>query len=323
MPTIGMVQSSPVKHVILLTYIIIFSTGFGALAALLVLSIRLKRPFTKRMAVVQGLFIASLALVAIYYYLMQVLELVGPEQVLAETVFGTIGTVLNMGLYLGMWWILGLGEFRRGIDNLNLYARIGCLVSVVIMGTRGIGTLLPTSFLHTITPSNLWQVFVYLMVAATLSLFGLTLVKTDMTKQHDAYRLLVHGIGYCSLAFVPLSILELFLNRSTQNALYPLSLEYVFYLGINAVVLISSIRSLAKDPNTASAFGDISEAAWSRFSLTPREREMATLIAQGLSNKEIAGHLGISEATVRTHIYNLFQKVGAQSRIELLNLLHD
>ena len=50
---------------------------------------------------------------------------------------------------------------------------------------------------------------------------------------------------------------------------------------------------------------------------------MATLIAQGLTNKEIAFKLGISEATVRTHIYNLFQKVGAQSRIELLNLLHD
>ncbi len=35
---------------------------------------------------------------------------------------------------------------------------------------------------------------------------------------------------------------------------------------------------------------------------------MTALITQGLSNKEIAGHLGISEATVHTHIYNLFQK---------------
>ncbi|WP_422480953.1 helix-turn-helix domain-containing protein [Pleomorphochaeta sp. DL1XJH-081] len=309
------------KHVILLTYSIIFSTGFGALAALLVLSIRLKQPFTKRMAVVQSLFIASLALVAIYYYLMQVLELVGPKQEQVENVFGTIGTLLNMGLYIGMWWILGIRELRKG--HISLYARISCLGSVGIMASALIGSFLPTSFLHTMTPRTLWQIFVYLTVAVTLLLFGLTLVRADMKQQHGAYRLLVHGIGYCSLAFVPLSLLELLLNRSTQNSLYPLSLEYLFYLGINVIVLVSSIRSLAKDPNNASAFGTINESAWSRFSLTAREREMATLIAQGLSNKEIAGNLGISEATVRTHIYNLFQKVGAQSRIELLNLLHD
>ncbi|MDY0244616.1 MAG: hypothetical protein RBQ89_07355, partial [Sphaerochaeta sp.] len=111
------------KHLILLSYIIIFSTGFGALAALLVLSVRLKQPFTKRMAVVQGLFIASLAVVAIYYYLMQVLELVGPRQATVEIVFGVISSLLTMGLYLGLWWILGIRELQKGSGNLFLYAR--------------------------------------------------------------------------------------------------------------------------------------------------------------------------------------------------------
>jgi len=310
-----------VKHVILLSYIIIFSTGFGALAALLVLSIRLKQPFTKRMAVVQGLFIASLALVAVYYYLMQVLELAGPRHTLVETVFGTIGTLLNMGLYLGLWWILGIREFRKGI--LYRYARVSCLASAGIMTIGLIRSLLTESFLHPVMQTSIWQVFVYLMVAATLSLFGLSLVKAEMKQQHDAYRLLIHGIGYCALAFVPLSIFELLLNRLTENTLHPLSLEYLFYLGINVIVLIASIRSLARDPSTVTAFGTLTDSAWSRFSLTPREREMVSLIAQGLSNKEIAGTTGISEATVRTHIYNLFKKVGAQSRIELLNMLQD
>jgi DNA-binding CsgD family transcriptional regulator len=48
---------------------------------------------------------------------------------------------------------------------------------------------------------------------------------------------------------------------------------------------------------------------------------MAELIGRGLSNKEIASELGISPATVRTHIYNLYRKVGAGSRVELLNRL--
>ena len=48
---------------------------------------------------------------------------------------------------------------------------------------------------------------------------------------------------------------------------------------------------------------------------------MSIMIARGLANKEIAGELGISPATVRTHIYNLYQKAGARSRVELLNKL--
>ena len=316
-----MIQSISVKHVILLSYISIFSTGFGALAALMVLSIRLKQPFTKRMTIVQGLFVVNLALVALYYYLMQVLELEGPRLTLVETVFGIIGTVLTMGLYLGLWWLLGIREFRRGV--INRYARVSCLATAGVMAIGLTRSVLPESFLHPFIQTTSWQVFVYLMVAATLSLFGLALVKAEMKQQHDAYRLLIHGIGYCALAFVPLSLLELLLNRVTGDALHPLSLEYLFYLGINVIVLVASIRSLARDPSTVSAFGSLTDSAWSRFSLTPREREMVNLIAQGLSNKEIAGTIGISEATVRTHIYNLFKKVGAQSRIERLNMLQD
>jgi DNA-binding CsgD family transcriptional regulator len=55
--------------------------------------------------------------------------------------------------------------------------------------------------------------------------------------------------------------------------------------------------------------------------LSGREVEMAVLIARGLANKEIAAELGISPATVRTHIYNLYQKARARSRVELLNRL--
>nr|WP_269328563.1 response regulator transcription factor [Kineosporia babensis] len=50
--------------------------------------------------------------------------------------------------------------------------------------------------------------------------------------------------------------------------------------------------------------------------LTPREREVFTLIGQGLSNRAIAGQLFISEATVKTHINNLFAKAGIRDRAD-------
>lgn len=50
--------------------------------------------------------------------------------------------------------------------------------------------------------------------------------------------------------------------------------------------------------------------------LTPREAEVLVLIAEGLSNKEIARELHISQATVKTHINNLFAKTGARDRAQ-------
>jgi DNA-binding NarL/FixJ family response regulator len=50
--------------------------------------------------------------------------------------------------------------------------------------------------------------------------------------------------------------------------------------------------------------------------LTARETEVLRLIAQGLSNPEIAQRLYISEATVKTHINNTFAKIGARHRAE-------
>lgn len=51
--------------------------------------------------------------------------------------------------------------------------------------------------------------------------------------------------------------------------------------------------------------------------LTKRESQLVALVSQGLKNKEIAAHLGISEGTVKTYFSNLFQKVGANDRLEL------
>ncbi len=50
--------------------------------------------------------------------------------------------------------------------------------------------------------------------------------------------------------------------------------------------------------------------------LTPREREVLALIGQGLSNRAIAEQLFVSEATVKTHINNLFAKADIRDRAD-------
>lgn len=50
--------------------------------------------------------------------------------------------------------------------------------------------------------------------------------------------------------------------------------------------------------------------------LSPRENEVLKLVADGLENKQIARELGISEATVKTYLKNVFGKLGARGRAE-------
>ena len=52
--------------------------------------------------------------------------------------------------------------------------------------------------------------------------------------------------------------------------------------------------------------------------LTDRERDVITLIGEGLKNEQIAGRLFISEKTVRNHLTTIYDKLGVPSRLELM-----
>jgi len=56
--------------------------------------------------------------------------------------------------------------------------------------------------------------------------------------------------------------------------------------------------------------------------LTSREREVAVEVAKGLSNKEVAKLLNITERTVKAHLASTFERLGAKDRLQLALMLN-
>jgi len=91
-------------------------------------------------------------------------------------------------------------------------------------------------------------------------------------------------------------------------------------LGIWLGLKLTSRSPLRTEFTPSNARGTPDPASIEKYGVTPRELEILTLIAQGLSNREIAEKLFVSENTVKTHSANLFSKLNARRRTQAVQI---
>lgn len=128
--------------------------------------------------------------------------------------------------------------------------------------------------------------------------------------------LLIYGAALAVLVSVLKLIEYRFLVRDISLEIY-IGLVAVVFVAVGVWVGRKLSRPRIRVVGSMSEF-EIDEHALQRLGITPREYEVLELIDQGLSNKEIAGKLFVSDSTVKTHISNILSKLDARRRTEAL-----
>ena len=99
-------------------------------------------------------------------------------------------------------------------------------------------------------------------------------------------------------------------------------LVHVFRDASRQILLEGELKRLVRNwlPQSSAGDDDGDAAAILPGSLTDREREVLGQLASGTSNREIAEELCISPSTVKNHVHNILEKLGANNRLQAVSL---
>lgn len=310
------------QHFLLAFYILFFATGFMGGAALYVLGLRIRSRLIRPLLAFQLLFLLGLGIIVVYYYLETLPGGINPAIKLPLSIFMTL---INASLYaLAILIVRRIAPLAVRRTMFPLSAEI--LFSLVIAKSLAnivihIAYSLGYGGIAALAQSKAWSLSGFILSGLALAAFGIVARGHIEAHEPPAMRPLMRAYGLCALAFAPMGLIEFAVESAGLAWLPSISLDHFFYLAWNIVSMSAAIRLFKPSESGVPILDAVPEERMRSLGISGREAEMAVMIARGLANKEIAAELGISPATVRTHIYNLYQKAGARSRVELLNKL--
>lgn len=261
--------------------IAVLALVLSAVAALLFQVTQLYQPFSHATDI--------LALIALFFLLLNCL--VNPYS--REKIYGY---PFSKKRWAVLWIIFGIGCYGLimvffKLDNLN------SKISEIIVWTAI--AELPV---------------VISMIYSTIEGFNFLSKTQDKIKQ--SY---IKGVCVMNVIFLPLLLLEITLFTGYFLRVLPIiSIFLPFYLSIVLTLILIKGSLYFLNKSKSPIYIDIQEI--NNNGLTDREKEIAHLIINGISNQEIADTLFISRSTVKTHVQNIFKKLNIQKRYQLLSM---
>ncbi|MGA2640206.1 MAG: helix-turn-helix transcriptional regulator [Spirochaetia bacterium] len=235
-------------------------------------------------------------------------------------VAGVVLTVLgNIGL---AWYLLTLALQAVNIapSRARNLGRGALAVAIGLPG--GLKEAAPLLWSEAGPGIVLWNVnYVALLVihvfAAGILLSGLKRIENQWLKSFVRTFLVLLGV------FVPLAVVQLVVQDIPTSPGYlrdyPLE-QLTYYLVVVIIALIYILRYFVQ-PSRSSGI-NLPEDFIRRFGISHRESEIIDLMAKGFSNGGIAEKLFISTLTVKNHVYHIYQKTGAENKVQLLNMMN-
>ena len=117
-------------------------------------------------------------------------------------------------------------------------------------------------------------------------------------------------------------VLTMFDNIRYLKALSKMGIDAYIHKSSSSEELLATIDAVSREPAGENVVVSMPRGLLERMgeepvgALSERETEIVVLAARGLSNRLIAGELNLSEATVKRHLANVYQKIGVGSRSE-------
>jgi DNA-binding CsgD family transcriptional regulator len=174
--------------------------------------------------------------------------------------------------------------------------------------------------IYMLNGSNKWILTTYFVVVsagmAVLTLIPMQLIFRPKTERKDDRRIAVRAFGILYLT----GFLAFFGTAVLPQAyqLIPGSVAIV-YLNFIPIIWLKRYFLRYYVQMSSEQSTKLLEGFDLDFQISNREREIMDLILQGKSNKEIEDLLFISYNTVKNHIYNIYQKMGVNSRGQMIH----
>lgn len=184
-------------------------------------------------------------------------------------------------------------------------------------------------------PAGTWVAslgtLLFSLFCALLSIYAIAFLLT-ISNQGEFSPTLIMGLSLFFIALAALFgrlLLALNLDEPLRgDVLFVIStLYFVFLVAIPSIQLWRTRRTPVEESFPHKDFSptdptETCDTLSTRFGLSRREREIFTFLSNGYNSPYIANTLVISESTVRSHIKNIYRKMGVNSRMEIIELTH-
>jgi DNA-binding CsgD family transcriptional regulator len=297
-----------VLHIALALYIMAFSLGGAALTLSLIAHARYRRVTFSGLA----LLLAAMLLILVMDTLKVYDRLTDADFSALQPRLFPVLSALSFGILAYMVLFLCRVIIDRPVTaSLRvLYAGIGVVVAAL-------------GALRELVPGNVTLAALILGLVG-VQVYALCLVLPQLRRILNLpLRFLVRDFAWLFMAGMVATCIDCALRFLPVMPSYfrEFSIVELLYCYVASVMLLNyTFRHLFLIENNSTVM--LPEPFTRQFGISPRERQIVSMMIQGYSNRRIGEELFISSMTVKNHIYHIYQKTGVANKVQLINLIN-